>query len=26
LKHEPSSEKLEQIMKAHRDRLSLNKG
>ncbi|HWU42659.1 MAG TPA: toprim domain-containing protein, partial [Bdellovibrio sp.] len=26
LKSEPSSEKLEQIMKAHRDRLSLNKG
>ena len=26
LKAEPSSEKLEQIMKAHRDRLSLNKG
>lgn len=26
LKLEPSSEKLEQIMKAHRDRLSLNKG
>jgi DNA primase len=26
LKLEPSSEKMEQIMKAHRDRLSLNKG
>ncbi|MFM6928239.1 MAG: DNA primase [Bdellovibrio sp.] len=26
LKSEPTSEKLEQIMKAHRDRLSLNKG